>query len=91
MKGLTETEIAGAMMGLPAWRLEGKEIVRDWKFPKFMDSIRFVSRVAELAETEDHHPDILIRYNRVELRLSTHDAGGLSSRDMRFAKLCDAL
>jgi 4a-hydroxytetrahydrobiopterin dehydratase len=90
MRGLTDSEIAKEIVSVPAWHLHGKAIIREWTMPRFLDAIAFVNKVAELAEKEDHHPDILIRYNKVQLRLSTHDADGLSERDFHFAKLCDA-
>ena len=91
MRALTDSEIAKELAAVPAWHLHGKEIVREWTLPRFLDAIAFVSKVAVLAEKEDHHPDILIRYNKVQLRLSTHEADGLSARDFRFAKLSDSL
>jgi 4a-hydroxytetrahydrobiopterin dehydratase len=88
---LSESEIESALRGIPGWARQGKEIVREWERSSFMEAIAFVGRVAELAEAKDHHPDILVRYRKVELRLSTHDAGGLSQRDVDFAHALEAV
>lgn len=91
IKALSSQEIESELASAPLWRLEGKEIVRTFNFPGFEDSIRFVNQAAVHAEKVDHHPDILVQYSKVTLRLSTHDANGLSSRDFAFAKAADDL
>lgn len=68
---------------------EGNVITREYRFPSFRAAIAFVQYVAEQAEAADHHPDIDIRYNRVVLSLSTHDAGGVTDRDFDLAKAID--
>ena len=83
---LTETEIQERLEGLPGWERHGKEIRRTWAFADFEGSMAFVNGVAELAEAADHHPDIDIRYSKVTLVLSTHDAGGLTARDFALAE-----
>ena len=91
MRLLTEDEIAAALERTE-WRREGSEIVRDWKLADFAAAMAFVNRVAELAESADHHPDILVhRWNRVRLGLSTHSAGGLTERDFALARRIDEL
>ena len=88
---LTDDKIATGLEG-SAWRREGDEIVRDWKFADFNAAMRFVNRVAELAEAADHHPDILVHgWNRVRLSLSTHSAGGLTEKDLALASRIDEL
>ncbi len=67
------------------WHEEGGALVREFEFPSFLEGIAFVSRLAELAEAENHHPDIDIRYRRVTVRWSTHSAGGVSERDHALA------
>ena len=67
----------------------GEAITRTYSFPSFPASVRFVDYVAELAESMDHHPDIDIRYDKVTLTLSTHDAGGVTEKDFRLVKLID--
>ena len=71
----------------PGWRLlpAGLEIEREFKFEDFKEAMGFVNKVAELAESEGHHPDIHVFYNRVKLALSTHAIGGLSENDFIVA------
>lgn len=78
---------------LPEWRLlEGRDaIARSFRFRDFSEAWGFMSRVALLAEAQDHHPEWSNVYNRVEITLTTHDAGGLSARDLRLARAIDAL
>ncbi|HEY8280029.1 MAG TPA: 4a-hydroxytetrahydrobiopterin dehydratase [Bdellovibrionota bacterium] len=91
IRALNEAEISAEMEKAPLWRREGKEIVRVFQFGTFADSIRFVTAVAEQADKADHHPDILIQYSKVTLRLSTHDCNGLSARDFSLAYTVDEL
>ncbi len=79
------------LLDLPHWELDGEAIVREFSFPTFMAAITFVTRVAEVAERIDHHPDLDIRYNRVIAHLSTHDAGGVTEFDARLAREMDRL
>ena len=88
---LDQSQITAAMENVPEWTLSGNEISREWKFDDFADAMVFVNRVAELAETANHHPDIDIRYNRVSLALSSHDAGGLTKRDFKLAQQIDEI
>jgi 4a-hydroxytetrahydrobiopterin dehydratase len=83
---LTETEIAERLARLPGWERRGPQIRRTWAFADFRGSMAFVNTVADLAEAADHHPDIDIRYSKVTLVLSTHDAGGLTGRDFALAE-----
>jgi 4a-hydroxytetrahydrobiopterin dehydratase len=78
---------------LPAWTVAADRdaIRRAFRFADFSEAWAFMSRVALLAEAQDHHPEWSNVYNRVEIVLSTHDAGGLSERDVRLAKAIDAL
>ena len=89
---LTDAEIAAGLAAVPGWHREGETIVRTVKLRDFGAAIAYVGRVAELAEAANHHPDICIRgYNRVTLTLTSHDAGGLTSRDLRLAAQVDRL
>ena len=67
------------------WREEDGALVREFELASFADAIEFVRRLAELAERENHHPDIDIRYRRVLVRWSTHTAGGVTERDRELA------
>ncbi len=74
------------------WQREGDAIVREWKFPDFRTAMAFANRVADAAEAANHHPDIHVHgFNKVRLRLTTHSAGGLTSRDFELASTIDAL
>jgi 4a-hydroxytetrahydrobiopterin dehydratase len=83
---LTDGEIQERLARLPGWERRGDEIRRTWDFAGFPAAIAFVNRVAALADAADHHPDIDIRYSKVTLVLSTHDAGGLTARDFALAE-----
>lgn len=76
---------------LPDWRIDGEHLRRDFRFRDFSEAWAFMARVALLAEAQDHHPEWFNVYNRVEIALTTHDAGGLSARDVRMARAIDAL
>ncbi len=74
------------------WKLiEGKIIKRTFEFETFMDGVRFVNKVAEIAEKENHHPDIYIYYKKVVIELSTHAIGGLSENDFILVAKIDLL
>ncbi len=73
------------------WTLRGQMISRRVEFPDFIAAIRFVNRVARLAEAANHHPDITINYNRVRLALTTHDEGGLTMKDFKLASKINKL
>jgi 4a-hydroxytetrahydrobiopterin dehydratase len=89
---LTDDEIATGLAAVPGWQREGETIIRTVKLRDFAAAVAYVGRVAELAEAANHHPDICIRsYNRVTLTLTSHDAGGLTSRDLRLAAQVDGL
>lgn len=90
---LDDAARAGLAATLPEWRLaEGRDaIARSFRFGNFSEAWGFMARVALLAETQDHHPEWSNVWNRVEILLSTHDAGGLSERDVTLAKAIDAL
>jgi 4a-hydroxytetrahydrobiopterin dehydratase len=85
MSRLDERQIAERLAALTGWQRVGDAIRRTWRFADFKQAMAFVNRVAEAAEAADHHPDILIEYSRVTLTLSTHDAGGLTTRDFDLA------
>jgi 4a-hydroxytetrahydrobiopterin dehydratase len=88
---LTEAQRAGLADTLPGWTLvDGRDaITRAFKFADFSAAWGFMSRVALLAEKQDHHPEWENVYNRVVITLTTHDAGGLSGRDLKLAEDID--
>lgn len=90
---LTEDERASWLTALPQWSLarDGAAIERKFAFADFSEAFAFMARVALIAEKRDHHPEWSNVYNRVDIVLTTHDAGGLSLRDVKMAKAIDAL
>lgn len=88
---LLEEKIAECLVQVPEWARVGEAIARTYSFKSFRRAMAFVARVAEAAESADHHPDIDIRYRNVTLLLTTHDAGGLTVNDFQLAAACDAL
>ena len=86
---LTEDDVQQHMAHLPGWSRRGDAIARQYQFPDFSRALEFVVVVGESAEEVQHHPDIDIRYNKVSLTLTTHDAGGLTLADMEMAAAAD--
>ncbi|MCK6574561.1 4a-hydroxytetrahydrobiopterin dehydratase [Myxococcota bacterium] len=86
---LTPAEVAAALASLPAWRREGDALAREYVFGDFGEAFAFMARVALLAERLDHHPDWRNVWSRVEVRLTTHDAGGITERDVVLAREMD--
>jgi 4a-hydroxytetrahydrobiopterin dehydratase len=86
---LTEAEIAAALPNVPGWTRNGDGIERQYKFADFTQAFGFMARVALLAEKADHHPEWSNVYNKVDIRLTTHDAGGISARDFALARAID--
>lgn len=90
---LTDEERRTALSSVPAWReVSGRDaIMRSLTFADFNEAFAFMTRIALTAEKMDHHPEWFNVYNRVEITLSTHDAGGLSARDIALAEFIDGL
>ena len=88
---LSSQEIARRLPALAGWQAKGKTIEKKFHFADFREAIGFVNRVADLAEVEDHHPDILINYKRVTLTYSTHTEGGLTEKDFAGAAAADRI
>lgn len=88
---LSKDQITNQMKHLRGWSLDGKEIKKHVELSDFVHAMGFVNSVALLAEKQNHHPDIDIRWNKVDLTLSTHSAGGLTTFDFKLAKAIDAL
>ena len=93
VRPLTREEHDALAETLPRWHLlpDRDAIEQEWRFPGFGAAWGFLSRVALLAERHNHHPEITNVYGRVRLVLTTHDAGGLSERDVALARAIDAL
>lgn len=88
---LTAAERQAALAELPGWKAAGDRdaIARTFTFRDFNEAFGFMSRVALMAERMDHHPEWFNVYNRVEILLTTHDAGGLSARDVELARFIE--
>jgi len=91
MPALTTKQISLHLKTVPKWTKRAQTICRTYKFADFLYSLDFVNRVAKKAQTLNHHPDIDIRYDKVKLTLTTHDAGGLTEKDFTLAEQCDAV
>ncbi len=87
---LSDLEIQRALGTLPGWARRNGTLTKTFTFEKFADGIAFVGRVAKAADEMDHHPDIDIRYTKVSMSLSTHDAGGITQSDLDLAGKIEA-
>ena len=87
---LAEPAIQSALAAVPEWRRSSETIARTLVFSDFAGAMKFVNAVAAAAEQAQHHPDVDIRWNRVTLALTTHEAGGLTEKDFALARQCDA-
>jgi len=88
---LAEEARAALVAELPAWTVEGEHLKRSFRFGSFVEAFGFMASIALLAERADHHPEWFNVYNKVDIALTTHDAGGLSARDVKLAKEIDIL
>ena len=88
---LKQTEIRAELGKLTGWKLRGQQISKLYVFEDFTQGIKFIDRVARLAEEMNHHPDIDIRYNKIRLTLTTHDEGGLTMKDFTLATTIDRI
>jgi 4a-hydroxytetrahydrobiopterin dehydratase len=88
-KKLEGEALAALVAKVPAWRVEEGALRRSFRFADFRHAIFFVNAVAAIAEREDHHPDVAIRYRDVDLTLTTHDARGLTENDFVLAAKID--
>jgi len=91
MASLSEKEIQENLKKLSGWKYEAGALVRDYSFADFNQAFAFVTRLALTAEKANHHPDIDIRYNKVRVGLVSHDAGGVTGRDIAMAEAIDRL
>lgn len=91
MKTYDEQAAADKLAGLPDWTFNNKGIEKTYKFRDFVEAFGFMSRAAILAEKANHHPEWFNVYNKVEVRLSTHDAGGLTDKDFELAAQLEGL
>lgn len=86
MPPLDPDRVPNYLQYAPGWTTpDGKKIVREFAFKDFKEAMVFINKVADIANAEDHHPDIYVFYNKVKLELSTHNIGGLSENDFIMA------
>jgi 4a-hydroxytetrahydrobiopterin dehydratase len=88
---MDQFQIISALGALPQWQRNGEVISRTYEFKDFPAAMVFVNDVAQIAEQAQHHPDVDIRWNKVTLALTTHEAGGLTEKDFALARQCDQL
>ncbi len=91
MDTLDDLTIDRALQDLDGWQRDGDAIVRQLRFDSFRDAIDFIVRVADAADEADHHPELTNVYWNVGVRLTTHDAGGVTQRDLDLASAIDAV
>jgi len=85
-KLLSDSEISGRLKNLKGWKRDGQFITKVFEFNRFVDGIDFVNRVAAVAEKEEHHPDIHVRYTTITLSVQTHSEGGITEWDLDLAE-----
>lgn len=86
---LNTASINGWLKEHGGWKRKSNRLVKDFALGSFRDSIVFVNRIATLADVADHHPDIEVRFDKVRITLSTHDAGGITQKDLKMAEQID--
>jgi len=90
-KVLTRAEARKRLDGLDGWNLDGDFLTKSFEFAEFMGGIRFIEKVAKVAEKQEHHPDIQVRYTSVTLSLQTHSEGGVTDWDFDLARAIDRI
>ena len=91
LEKMNQDQIASNLESHSDWVELNGQIQRTFEFANFVESMKFVNQIAQYAEQVQHHPDILIRYNKVTLTVSTHDAGGITHKDFELATKADSL
>jgi 4a-hydroxytetrahydrobiopterin dehydratase len=91
MATLDHDAVREVLAELDGWELSGDTIRRELTFDGFLDAIAFITRLAPLAEDANHHPELTNVYNRVTIELTTHDEGGVTSKDLDLARAIDAV
>lgn len=86
---LDQDAITSRLGALTGWRVEGAELVNIYKFNNFVEAVDFVNAIARLAESQNHHPDLLVKWGEVTVRITTHSAGGLTEKDFALAASID--
>jgi 4a-hydroxytetrahydrobiopterin dehydratase len=89
MDKLTDDIIAQRIENLPDWRVEDGELCKDYTFPDFITAMDFMARLVPTAERLNHHPNWSNTYNKISIRLTTHEAGGLTDNDFLLAEAAE--
>jgi 4a-hydroxytetrahydrobiopterin dehydratase len=89
MSAMTAIQVNRHLKTVPNWSKRNQMILRTFTFKGFLKSVDFVNRIARKAQKSNHHPDIDIRFNKVTLKLTTHDQGGITKKDFSLARQCD--
>lgn len=82
---MTQSDVESALAGLPGWSIEGDAIARTFTFTDHIEAMGFVTKVGIAAEVADHHPELTLLYNTVRIKLWSHDAAGVTQRDLKLA------
>lgn len=88
---LTQSELEAEMENLPGWSLDDEKLYKELEFKNFIDAFGFMTKVAITAEKMNHHPEWFNVYNKVQIHLTTHEAGGISENDVNLARKIDTL
>lgn len=88
---LSQEEIGDRLRELSGWEVKKGKLLKTYSFNDFMGAVRFVDRLAPVAESERHHPDLQVGWGKVAVELTTHSAGGLTEKDFKLASLIDQL
>ncbi|WP_242541731.1 4a-hydroxytetrahydrobiopterin dehydratase [Leptolyngbya sp. Cla-17] len=88
---LSPNQLEAALSELDGWSIQNGKLHRQYQFPSFVEAFGFMSSLALVAESMDHHPEWFNVYNRVTIDLTTHDAGGITQKDMDLAKKANEL
>lgn len=87
---LSDSDLQSALAALPGWNLDQGKLHREYKFADFVHAFGFMTTAALAIEKMGHHPEWFNVYNRVDIHLTTHDAGGITQKDIELARLLDA-
>lgn len=88
---LDAEQIAQRLDRLAGWQLDGRELVKSYRFKNFIEAVAFVNAITPVAEAQNHHPDLVVRWGEVTVRLSTHSAGGITEKDFELARSTDGI
>tara|TARA_B110000285_G_scaffold41608_1_gene45771 strand:+ start:417 stop:701 length:285 start_codon:yes stop_codon:yes gene_type:complete len=91
MNRLTEVEIQNALLSLEGWKMEKDGIIKNFVFENFKGAIASMIKIGEVAEEMNHHPEWFNVYNKLDIRLSTHDEGGITQLDIDLAKAIEEI